>query len=238
MAETVASSRSEKFASLPSGASALYSTYTPPRRPRPREMACGQASALVVGSHGRSFHSPPWNDMPVTPTMPKTTVSTSTMASATMDFVFVFFMRMLPFILFMGKWTVSGHPLSGAALQMERDVHRADVASPGDEPSAAIRAGQHRHGGMRWQGSRAVQRLLCGGCGCRGALRRGQSSRHHCRNTGRGQGRIPQKRIPGRRQAAASPAAEAPSGTQKRPHVPHASPRFLPSAEKRNLSPA
>lgn len=53
-----------------------------------------------------------------------------------------------------------------------------------------------------------------------------------------GQGRIPQKRIPGRRQAAASPAAEAPSGTQKRPHVPHASPRFLPSAEKRNLSPA
>ena len=234
MAETVASSRSEKFASLPSGASALYSTYTPPRRSRPREMACGQASALVVGSHGRSFHSPPWNDMPVTPTMPKTTVSTSTMASATMDFVFVFFMRMLPFILFMGKWTVSGHPLSGAALQMERDVHRADVASPGDEPSAAIRAGQHRHGGMRWQGSRAVQRLLCGGCGCRGALRRRQSSRHHCRNTGR----IPQKRIPGRRQAAASPAAEAPSGTQKRPHVPHASPRFLPSAEKRNLSPA
>lgn len=88
----------------------------------------------------------------------------------------------------MGKWTVSGHPLSGAALQMERDVHRADVASPGDEPSAAIRAGQHRHGGMRWQGSRAVQRLLCGGCGCRGALRRGQSSRHHCRNTGRGRG--------------------------------------------------
>ena len=188
MAETVASSRSEKFASLPSGASALYSTYTPPRRSRPREMACGQASALVVGSHGRSFHSPPWNDMPVTPTMPKTTVSTSTMASATMDFVFVFFMRMLPFILFMGKWTVSGHPLSGAALQMERDVHRADVASPGDEPSAAIRAGQHRHGGMRWQGSRAVQRLLCGGCGCRGALRCGQSSRHHCRNTGRGRG--------------------------------------------------
>ena len=88
----------------------------------------------------------------------------------------------------MGKWTVNGHPLSGAALQMERDVHRADVASPGDEPSAAIRAGQHRHGGMRWQGSRAVQRLLCGGCGCRGALRRGQSSRHHCRNTGRGRG--------------------------------------------------
>lgn len=41
---------------------------------------------------------------------------------------------------------------------------------------------------MRWQGSRAVQRLLCGGCGCRGALRRGQSSRHHCRNTGRGRG--------------------------------------------------
>mgnify|MGYP007110819906 CR=1 FL=1 len=44
----------------------------------------------------------------------------------------------------MGKWTANGHPLSGAALQMERDVHRADVASPGDEPSAAIRAGQHR----------------------------------------------------------------------------------------------
>lgn len=31
-----------------------------------------------------------------------------------------------------------------------------------------------------------------------------------------GQGRIQQKRIPGRRQAAASPAAEAPSGTQKK----------------------
>lgn len=53
------------------------------------------------------------------------------------------------------------------------------------QPSARVSTGM---GGMRWQGSRAVQRLLCGRCGCRGALRRGQSSRHHCRNTGRGRG--------------------------------------------------
>ncbi len=134
----------------------------------------------------------------------------------------------------MGKWTVSGHPLSGAALQMERDVHRADVASPGDEPSAAIRAGQHRHGGMRRQGGWAVHRRLCGGCGCRGAFRRRQGSRHHCRNTGQGQGRIPQKRIPGRRQAAASPAAEAPSGTQKdrTSHMLHRASSLLPKKTK------